>query len=764
MSLSTPPAPPTSSPASPTRRIRVALIGNPNTGKSTLFGALSGLAVRTGNYPGVTVEKRTCVVHWDPLDVELVDLPGTYGLAPRSPDEMVAVDVLTDHQQNEPIDVTICVASALLLERSLFLVSQLLELNKPLVLAINMTDVAEARGRKIDAQLLSQRLGVPVVLTAAARRTGLDTLKAAVVMAARGAVTTTTQPTSVSGVAPPPTGALATRAMPDAFYTIVDQFYREVCERTPHQASEKYDRYVFERALLDIGGYAETRLLRAYGASARQTIMNYRQRLEEACGPIAELETSARYAWSSDRLEGVILGNSANSVWTDRIDAVLTGRWTGLLAFAFLMVLIFQIVFTLSAWPMDRFEEIQGYVSGLVQARMSPGIFRSLVVDGVIAGVGGVLIFVPQIALLFFVIAVLEDCGYMARAAFLSDRLMSLLGLSGKSFLPLISSFGCAVPGIMATRVIENRRDRFVTIMVAPLMSCSARLPVYMLMITAFVPELLIGGWLNLRATVLLGMYAVGALLAIPTAWLLRQTVLAGETAPFVLELPEYKLPSAKVVLFRVWEAVREFVIRAGTLIFAASILIWAAGYLPGNHQREFELEAQLAAVEASDSPSKETELAVLQSELQKEQSRLIEASFLGWTGHTIEPVVRPLGWDWKIGVGALASFPAREVIISTLGTIYSLGGDVDSPEGETSLKDQLRAARWPDGRPVYTIAVALSVMVFFALCAQCVSTLLVIRRETNSWRWPTFSFFYMTTLAYLGAMLTYQIASRLGL
>lgn len=407
---------------------------------------------------------------------------------------------------------------------------------------------------------------------------------------------------------------------------------------------------------------------------------------------------------------------------------------------------------------MDAIGTAQAWLGDGVSALISPGVLRSLIVDGVIGGVGGVLVFLPQIAILFFFLAVLEDSGYMARAAFLVDRVMSWFGLSGKSFLPLMSSFACAIPGVMAARVIENNRDRFATIFVAPFMSCSARLPVYLLLITAFVPATTLwGGWVSLSGLVLMSMYLVGIVVGIVTAWTLKKTILRGETAPLVMELPEYQWPDYRVVMIRVYEACKAFVIRAGTLIFSASILIWAAGYLPGDHTRQHELQTQLES--AGDAvPASET--AVWSRELKTESARLLEQSLLGQLGHAIEPAVRPLGWDWRIGVGAIASFPAREVIIATLGTVYSLGGDVD--ETDEGLIDALRRSRWPDGRPVYNVPVALSIMVFFALCAQCVSTLLVMRRETNSWVWPLMSFTYMTTLAYLGALVTYQIGIRL--
>ena len=338
---------------------------------------------------------------------------------------------------------------------------------------------------------------------------------------------------------------------------------------------------------------------------------------------------------------------------------------------------------------------------------------------------------------------------------------MGLLGLSGRSFLPLMSSFACAVPGVMATRVIDDRRDRFVTILIAPLMSCSARLPVYVLMIGAFIPDVnLLGGWLPLRAVVLFAMSILGLVVAVPVALILRKTLLRGEPSPFLLELPDYRMPSPRIVLMRVWESGLSFVVRAGTLIFATSVLVWAAGSFPGSHARQYELTAKLESLQAEDADANAAEIEELSGELNQQNSQLLQGSILGRAGRAIEPAVKPLGWDWRIGIGVIASFPAREVVIATMGTIYSLGGDVD--EENDGLRDTLRAATWPDGTPVFSVPVAMSIMVFFALCAQCVSTLMVIRRETNSWRWPVFSFVYMTVLAYIGAFLTYQIGIRL--
>ncbi|XZE51477.1 ferrous iron transport protein B [Planctomycetaceae bacterium SH139] len=752
-------------PAAPAAVLRVALIGNPNTGKSTVFNALAGMNARTGNYPGVTIEKKVGRYRSGDTTVELIDLPGTYSLAPRSPDELVAVDVLTGETSvTEPIDAILCVVSATQLQRNLFLVSQILELGKPVVLAINMSDVAESRGQKIDIERLSQSLGIPVVATAAARRRGIEPLREALERAATGRQK-----------------PMHARPLPAEFYAIRDQFRQLLLELPPSQQANTQqttaipDDYVLERALLDVDGEAEARLRRSFGDQVNAQIRSARQRINDQLGSMVEVESNARYAWAAGKLAGTIQQTQAEKTsWTDRLDAIFTHRVFGLLLFALMMFLVFQTIYSLAQWPMEWFTTSQDWLSDLVASVIPPGILRSLIIDGAIAGVGGVLIFLPQIALLFLFIALLEDCGYMARAAFLVDRVMSIFGLSGKSFLPLMSSFACAVPGVMATRVIENRRDRLATIMVAPLMSCSARLPVYLLMIAAFVPATTyLSGWVTLHGLVLMAMYAVGVVAAIPVAWLLKMTFLRGEPAPFVLEMPEYKVPSPRVILERVYQSCKAFVIRAGTLIFSASILIWAAGYFPGDHSQQFalmqEIETLESSIEASSAERVEAEVAeagealapqleLLQQQYNTESGRLLASSLLGRTGQWIEPVVKPLGWDWKIGVGAIASFPAREVIIATLGTIYSLGGETE----DEGLIEALQAARWPDGRPVYTLPVAISIMVFFALCAQCVSTLLVIKRETNSWRWPIVSFVYMTGLAYLGALVVYQVGSRL--
>jgi ferrous iron transport protein B len=719
--------------------LTVALIGNPNTGKSTLFSALSGIQTRIGNYPGCTVEKKIGRLQIGSHPIRLVDLPGTYSLSPRSPDEMVSVDVLLGRMPDvgRP-DVIVCIVDASNLERNLYLFTQLRELGIPIVLALNMWDVAQRNGVVIDVAGLRDRLGIAVVTCEAQRKRGLEPLKEAILAAA-----------STQAAPPPDLLPEAVRRQEQALTDWLSS------QGTPHP------HYLVERALLDAGGETELRLVEAAPAGTRDRLVEARQHLVAAGMRLAAVESLSRYNWIQAQLEGLVShSETGRESSTDRIDRVVTHWFSGSLIFAGIMFAIFQSLYTLAAPLMESIESAQGFVTGLVTSSMSPGMLRSLIVDGAINGVGSVLVFIPQIALLFLFIAILEDCGYLARAAYLIDRFMTKLGLSGRSFVPLMSSFACAIPGIMGARVIENRRDRFTTILIAPLMSCSARLPVYLLMISAFVPAVFVaGGWIPLQGLTLFLMYILGALVAIPVAWILKKTVLTGETPPFVMELPEYKWPSPWIVVQRVLSQVWRFLEEAGTLIFVTTVLVWAAGYFPGDHTEAHALAAQIEMIERQPEPD-ESQLAQLQDQKNAIDSQLLANSVLGRTGRFIEPAVRPLGWDWRIGMAAIASFPAREVIIATLGTIFSLGGDVD--EESDTLRSTLASATWPDGRPLFTVATAVSVMVFFALCAQCGATLMVIRRETGQWRWPVLTFSYMTLLAYVAAWLSYSVISRM--
>jgi ferrous iron transport protein B len=734
-----------SSSAALPKTIRVALVGNPNTGKSTLFTALAGVRQRVGNYPGVTVEKKTGHLQRDGRRFELIDLPGTYSLAPRSPDEMVTVDVLLGRRDNEgPPDVVLSIVDASNLERNLFLVSQVLSLGLPTVVALNMIDLARDRQIEIDVNALSNRLGVPVVAVQANRRAGLDPLLDSLAKAARD-------------------GTLPSH---DPFPEVFSSHVNELGEWLDSKSATPQPRFLVERLLLDSDGYLERELANGSAAEVEGKFRAARESIAAAGHPAPAVEAIARYDWVARTLDGIVQRpDEHRATISDRIDSVLTHKIWGTLIFIAAMTVLFSSIFMLAVPLMDA---IDGFVSALaeiVESRMPDGALRSLVVDGVIGGVGAVVVFLPQILILFLFIAILEDCGYMARAAFLMDRLMAGVGLSGKSFIPLLSSFACAIPGIMATRVIESRRDRLTTILIAPLMSCSARLPVYVILIGAFVPaQYYLGGLVGLQGLVLLSMYAIGLVVAIGVAWLLKQTILRGARPPFVLELPNYKIPSIRTVTWRMAERGWAFLARAGTVIFAVTIVIWALAYYPRSEEHVAAEISARRAVLASD-PAALAEfndpdhLAHLAASLHQRYS------FLGRAGQWIEPVVRPLGWDWRIGAAAIASFPAREVVMGVLGVIYELGPDVDlgAERDQNRLQEQLRAARWDDtGEPVYNLPVALSIMVFFALCAQCAATLAVIRRETNSWRWPAFTFMYMTALAYVGALVTYQIGVRL--
>lgn len=775
----------------PTGQRCVALVGNPNTGKSTLFSALVGIHQRVGNYPGVTVEKKTGELEYAGRRFTFIDLPGLYSLSARSRDEMVAVDVLLGRMEDcPPVEAVVCIIDASNLPRNLYLVSQVLELGLPTVLALNMVDIATQQGIRIDVPRLEKQLGIPVIPMRANRGVGVEELKAALArlcdqpVAPRSSVFPPVFEAEVDRLA----GVLAQAA------TATDRparrrFRRRYragqrgvfaslwsCHDGPAGGtSQGLPRPLVERLLLDTSGYLERMVLPHGDGRFQHELAAARRRLAAAGCQVPGVETQARYQWVQRVLEGVIdRPVQYKPTLTDRIDRVLTHRLWGTLLFAGVMLALFQSVFVWAEPLMNGIDAAMAFLAGLVRTHLPPGALQSLVADGVIGGVGGVLTFLPQILVLFFFLSILEDCGYMARAAYLMDPLMVRVGLSGKSFIPLLSSFACAIPGIMATRVIENERDRLTTILVAPLMTCSARLPVYALLIAAFVPPTsFLGGWIKLRGLTLAALYLLGIGVAIGVARVLKKTVLRGQTPPFVMELPSYKWPSPRTVGLRVLERAFSFVRFAGTLILAVSILVWAAMYYPHDPAtippqqlaEQAQLEAALAAlpVQAAERAELTARLAELEQAIASQYQR---HSYLGRFGRLIEPVFRPLGWDWRIGSAVIASFPAREVVVATMGVIFNAGQapDANDPESETRFQDRLREATW-DGtdRPLFTLPVALSLMVFYALCAQCAATLAVIRQETNSWRWPTLTFAYMTTSAYLGALVTYQLGTWLA-
>ncbi|MCC6547822.1 ferrous iron transport protein B [Candidatus Sumerlaeota bacterium] len=723
---------------------RVVLCGNPNTGKTTVFNALTGFRAHTGNYAGVTVERKSGPLRGSTSQhpVEIIDLPGAYSLAARSADEMVAVEVLLGFREDEPRpDLALIVVDASNLERNLFLATQVIESGVPCAIVLNMMDAAHANSIVIDQKLLSQRLGVPVFPAVASRGEGFDTIRQFL--------------TDPNGAPPPPPVVVP---FPAAFESAAESARKAILDAGAR--AEDTPPLLIRRALLESRGMAEELLAKRCGESARHALTTARVTLHDAGVKLPALEAHVRYDFIRNLLDGAAQRpQSRRETHSDRIDRILIHKVWGTAIFALLMLLVFQAIYSWSAPFMDMIDGTFGWLGGLIEASMPAGPLQSFLVNGVISGVGGVIVFLPQILFLFLFISLLEDCGYMARAAFLMDRLLNGCGLSGRSFIPMLSSFACAIPGIMATRTIEDRRDRFTTILIAPLMSCSARLPVYTLLIGAFIPSRRLFGVVNVQGLTLFAMYCVGFVVAIPVALILKKTFFRGATPALLLELPPYRRPSLKTVFWRLVDRAGAFLKRAGTIIFAVSVLIWAATYYPHPESIRSETEARFQTELSS--AVNDDEKATIQDEVDKAVSgAYLRQSFLGRAGIAIEPFVEPLGWDWKIAIAALASFPAREVIVSTLGIIYDLGADTD--EQSTDLRDKLRAATRENGQPVFTIPVALSIMVFFALCAQCAATLAVMRRETNSWRWPAFAFAYMTTLAYLGALLTFQVGTAL--
>lgn len=712
------PAPPGESPAGDAREptLRVAIIGNPNTGKTTLFNALTGLRQRVGNFAGVTVERVEGGFKGPGgRRITVLDLPGSYSLSAGSPDEQVALEVLLsrDADQWQP-DVVLVVVDAVHLERNLFLASQIIELGIPVVIALNQFDVAQDEGITIDIPELIHALGVPIVPTVATRGEGLDPLKKAL-------ITATTLPVPARRFTMPP-------AVADALASLT------AC--------------LTSAGLTDSAAGMEA--LRLLGVQKQEahlaTVPRLRAEVQDAMATLRDLgytpnrlESELRYAWIAEVVEQTVARpRTIKQNLSDRIDRVVLHRVFGPMLFLALMAVVFQAVFSWAAPLMDGIEVLIGAMGSAVGDRLADGDLRSLVVDGVFGGVGSVLVFLPQIAILFAFITLLEHSGYMARAAFLMDRIMRTVGLHGKSFIPMLSGYACAVPGVMATRTIEDPKDRLATIMVVPLMSCSARLPVYTLLIGAFVPATSLMPGLTLQGATMLGMYLLGTVVALLVAAVFKRTLLKGPVRPMILELPPYRLPSARSLLVSVAQRCQLFLRRAGTVILALSILLWAMATFP----------------RASIDPT-------LPDAAQQEQQ--LGHSVLGRIGHAIEPVVRPLGYDWKIGVSIAASFAAREVFVSTMGTIYGVGS-----ENEAALTQKLQTETDASGTRVYTPLVAIGLMVFYVFALMCISTVAVTVREAGGgalgWKWASIQFAYMLALAYAGAWIVYAGGTALGL
>ena len=714
-------------------RATIAVIGNPNTGKSTLFNSLTGLRQKTANYPGVTVERHTGIAMLGDQEVVLIDLPGAYSLAAQSPDEMIAIDVLMGGEvEQEPPDTILIVVDAANLQRNLFLVSQILELGKPVVVALNMADLADRKGIRIDCEELAMLLDSAVVPFVATVGRGIDELKQALADALEQG------PANRPLVMPEVRRAAKTiaRGLPNAGPTALE--------------------YQTERAIIDDGGEAEKRLANLGGDEVAAKILEIRSSVggDES---LAAVEAKRRYIGIDYIMKRVeTRGKPVQSIFA-QADRITNHPLIGAILFVLVMGTVFQAVFSWATPIMDFIDAGTAWLGGSVRMLLPAGALASLLVDGIIAGVGSVIVFLPQILILFAFIIFLEDSGYMARAAFLMDRLMRQCGLSGQSFIPMLSSFACAVPGIMATRVIPNRRDRIATILAAPFMTCSARLPVYALLISAFIPQQhFFFGIINLQGLVLFGLYMLGIFAGIFTALLLKRSALKGPTPTFLIELPPYRLPNLKSMLIRLFDRGKIFLVRAGTIIFTVAVVVWALAYFPRTAAIADQFDVERAA--AATILNEDALTARLTEINDAETSAYLEQSYLGRMGKTVQPVFAPLGWDWKVSAAVIASFPAREVVVAVLGTIYAVGSDVD--ETDARLTNRLRNATWPNGQSVFTLGMTVGLLIFYAFCLQCAATIAIMRRETNGWTWPVFAWVYMTTLGYLGALLANQLGS----
>jgi ferrous iron transport protein B len=673
------------------KALTIAVAGNPNAGKTSLFNALTGLRQKVANYPGVTVERKEgqWLLASDWPAARVIDLPGLYSLEATSVDEQIARDVLLGQKANiASPDVVIVAIDATNLVRNLYLLTQLMESGCRVVVALTMFDLARRSKLNINVKKLGETLGVPVIPVIARQHHGIDQLAKAVLEVAK----TSLDPQHFSSASSKTVQHWQTEAIAKQTSTAPGQLATSLIENQPQAPSTQ----TWRTDLID------------------------------------------RYRWIEKVVADTVTAESGHKHRTTRrIDALVTHRVAGPVILFLVMLIVFQAIFSWANLPMNLIDNVFNVLSNDLRGRLPAGMLTDLIASGIIPGVGGVLMFLPQIILLFFFITILEDSGYMARAAFLMDRLMRAVGLHGKAFVPLLSSFACAVPGIMATRTIENPKDRLATIMIAPFMSCSARLPVYTLMIAAFFSGRQILGFISVGALLILAMYLLGIVAAVVVAFVLKHSLLKAPSPPFVMELPPYRVPSVHNVFHSLLASVGVFIKRAGTVILAISILLWALVAFPRTAVPKTEAERVAFA------------------------STQVENSYAGQAGRVIEPLIKPLGFDWKIGIGLISSFAARETVISTLSIVYNVGETSD--QASASLIEAIRKAKRTDGSPVWTPLVALSLMVFFVLACQCMSTVAVVRRETNSWRWPLFMVGYMLLLAYVSSLVTYQGGRLIG-
>lgn len=701
------------------QKIQIALVGNPNSGKTSLFNSLTGLNQKVGNFPGVTVDKKTGYSRIsDSLDAELIDLPGSYSLYPRRSDEWVSYKVLMRQDAEVQPHVVVVVADASNLRRNLLFVSQLIDLKQPTLLALTMMDVARQKQIRIDLPALQRELGVPVVAVNPRKNSGLNELRKAIGDVYKGLY----RPPAFDFI---PNKNLAPNAVADT-----------------------------RRLMPGLSDYAALHHL--INHESLQLKAGQQQQIEsiEQQHQFNHTRTQAEEIMQRYRRIGQVLQASVTEVnplqqelKAEQIDKVLLHRVWGYVILLLVLFLLFQSIFMLAEYPMAAIESSFVHLQNWLAPMLPQAWYSDLLLNGVLAGLSGILVFVPQIMILFGLITILDETGYMARISFLTDKIMRKVGLNGKSVMPMISGFACAVPAIMSVRNIESQKERLLTILVTPLMSCSARLPVYTILIALVIPNTYLFGFLSLQGLVMMALYLLGVLMALLVAWVARRFIALKEKSFFILELPLYKTPRWKNVGYTMVEKARIFVVDAGKIIMIISLLLWGlSSYGPGDRMHQVRTKYELLQQQ----PGSDAE------ELDKEmKSELLQQSFAGRMGKYIEPVITPLGYDWKIGIALITSFAAREVFVGTMATLYSVEADDSNVQ---TLRQKMQAARRPDGSEVYSLATGVSLMLFYLLAMQCMSTLAVVKRETRSWKWPLVQLVYMTALAYLFALLAYQL------
>lgn len=717
----------------------VALAGNPNTGKTSIFNRLTGSDQKVGNYPGITVERHEGRVGFaDGSRARLLDVPGTYSISARSAEEQIASQAILGIPPHEEPALVVVVVDATQLLRNLYLALQIMETEVPVVIALNMVDMLEGRGLEIDRARLSQALGVPVVAVSGLRGTGMDELREAIATGLR-LRTPSSAHWHASEELEEDLRAVA-RHLPPAW--------------SPERAGRARSLAIW--SLLSIDDEDE---LTDVPEELRAAV---RERRSLAASRDREIEAEvirARYDWIDEHASPALRQSEAPRSLTDRLDAALLHPVLGFALFLLFMGVVFQALFSWSDPAISWIEEAFGALSRGVEANLGEGFVRDFLTEGLIAGVGSVLVFLPQILMLFFFIGIMEDTGYMARVAFLMDRIMKSLGLHGRAFVPMLSGFACAVPAILATRTMERRRDRMLTMMVVPLMSCSARLPVYALVIAALFPPSHVFGVVPVQGLLMVGMYVFSTVIALLATAVLGRTIFKGPRVPLILELPPYRLPHWRTVLKMMSQRAGVFLREAGGVILVCTIGLWLLLSYPKHPELEVDYGAQRAAAQSELAGAERS--ARLASIDAAEEGEVFRKSYGARLGHMIEPAIEPLGFDWKIGIGLIGAFAAREVFVSTMGIVYGVGGEVDA--GSSTLREKIRAETYADGRPVYTPLVGLSLMVFFALACQCMSTLAAVYRETGGLRWPLFLLAYMTVLAWLTSFLVFQGGRLLG-